>query len=79
MKTTEHTFTVRGRVPFPIDMLRYDACWPVTAADAQAIEDSINRVSRTGYDVTLTTNSKYGPTKARWNSFMWNVLPRHPQ
>ncbi|KKK78562.1 hypothetical protein LCGC14_2842300, partial [marine sediment metagenome] len=26
-------YTVRGRLPFPLDMLRYDSCWPDSAVD----------------------------------------------
>lgn len=72
------TFIVKGKGRFPIDMLRYDDCWPVTAVDSGMIEDSLTGEAwtsaiRKGYKVKLTTNKRYGPTEERWNSFMFKV------
>ena len=87
MMIREFTFTVRGRGAFPIDMLRYDACWPTTAEDAQKITDSFDRsirptlklsegVTVKGYEVTLTTFAAFNPTDERWESFMFRVMPK---
>lgn len=80
MKTS--TFVVEGVFPFPIDMLRYDQCFPVTGNDAAEIEASINRErdaegKRRKFSVKLTTVSHAGlyPTTARWESFGWKVVP----
>ena len=43
MKKYLTQFVVTGKVPFPIDMLRYDQCWPVDPESTTAIEASINR------------------------------------
>jgi hypothetical protein len=69
---------------FPVDMLRYDSCWPRTENDSANISltfsmdlmdkslfDSVKReLMTTG--IELVTNSKY-ITRARWESFGWQV------
>jgi len=73
------TFTVSGKVPFPLDMLRYDACWPVTGEDAAEMEDSIHRRRdpKSGLmirrRIKLTTSNESAPTVGRWESFLWEV------
>ena len=32
--------TINGRGKFPIDMLRYDACWPYQSVDASIIQEA---------------------------------------
>lgn len=68
-----HMYRVRGKGKFPIDMLRYDSCWPRTPEDVWFIdmnaEDPDYRKSR---DVCLSSN--HAPTIARWNSFGWEVI-----
>ena len=73
MRGTPVPFTVRGKLPFPTDMLRYDGCWPATSADAQEMEDSISRVER-GKVRTINMLSHRYPTDGRWESFMWKVV-----
>jgi hypothetical protein len=63
-----YEFKVGGKGSFPIDMLRYDACWPRDQADVHAM-DSPKRDART---VTLASSRE--PTAGRWASFMWPVL-----
>ncbi len=65
------TYTVRGRLPFPLDMLRYDSCWPDSAVDTTQIAESLARVERKVYTVHLSSYN--APTIARWNSFSWGV------
>lgn len=61
-------FTVEGIGEFPIDMLRYDQCWPV---DAQAVRNiTFDSGRRT---VKLATNLYYSPNANRWESFGWKV------
>ena len=72
------TFTVSGKLAFPIDMLRYDACFPQGPDDVAAIEASINRERdangrRPRRDIALVTTSPTAPTSARWSSFLWTV------
>ena len=69
MTTKFRTFKVRGGGTFPIDMLRYDRCWPFTQQDVHAIESE--RGKRT---VTLETAHDASPTPSRWNSFLWGVV-----
>lgn len=64
------TFKVTGTGNFPIDMLRYDACWPATESDAAHLQFEKGR--RT---ITLHTHNPSAPTNGRWNSFLWNVAP----
>lgn len=67
-----YDFTVAGSGKFPIDMLRYDECWPVDAAAASRIQADINTGERT--PIQLRTNKRGGPTAARWDSFGWKVV-----
>lgn len=74
--TFSHTFTVAGNGPFPMDMLRYDECWPQGAGDAAAIAlDTTNlRARESRRCVVLRTDRKLGATIGRWRSFGWNVI-----
>ncbi|AIY40158.1 hypothetical protein LT85_1000 [Collimonas arenae] len=63
----KHIYTVKGSGDFPIDMLRYDECWPDQPADAEAIAPG-NREIR--YIKLLS--DRY-PTVHRWESFCWTV------
>lgn len=71
-----HQFTVHGAGKFPLDMLRYDECWPLTGEDAAAIASG----DRHHRSITLVTENRSGPTQGRWGSFSWPVLrTRYPQ
>ncbi len=77
-------FTVRGRGEFPLDMLRYDSCWPQQSVDADKISptyDTLSSESREDLgrrDVFLCkhTRLKTEPvaTTGRWHSFGWDVV-----
>ncbi len=58
---------------FPIDMLRYESCYPKRQEDARAIEQSVDSCSNpkpTTVIVVKHTDSKRDPwTPARWESF----------
>lgn len=63
-----YTFTVIGNDDFPIDMLRYDLCYPKSQADASEITKTFR--ARTG-DYRVTLISSKAPTEERWGSFGW--------
>lgn len=70
-----YRFTVEGPYPFPVDMLRYDRCWPEregidTGAIARALDSAIQRRDR----VTLIGLDH--PTEGRWRSFGWSVISK---
>ena len=67
-------FKVKGHGRFPMDMLRYDQCFPTVEMEAN--------VMRKGYiekDVVicLRTNRPH-ITPLRWQSFLWNVVEIYP-
>lgn len=68
-------FSVQGRGPFPMDMLRYDACYPADEQSSFVAMDFNCNEPRTVHLTSLTMN----PTPGRWESFGWAVLPRSNQ
>ena len=78
-RAQQYTFRVENihGHSFPIDMLRYDGCYPASEHPdsfniAQRIEDCA-----TGTIVTLRKvwPSGWRPTEGRWSSFGWRVVP----
>ena len=78
-------FTVEGSLGFPIDMLRYDGCYPASSDDVSAIHQSIAQTSRhdevpdtvqVSLVVSCTTRgqTEMYPTAPRWESFGWRVV-----
>ena len=66
-KTKFYEFTVIGKLAFPMDMLRYDSCWPVNG-------DSVANMSAESRGLKIVTlRSLHEPTDARWSSFLWTV------
>ena len=65
--TTPKMFTVEGSGHFPLDMLRYDKCYPASSADVARIMDDRQRTIR------LMTHARHAPSHGRWNSFLWGV------
>ena len=82
-KTYIYDATVSGRMSFPIDMLRYDCCFPTTEADAGYITRSLTGRWYSGSESTTETinltrvssRRLVGEafTGARWASFGWKV------
>ena len=70
MTIREYEFTVVGSGKFPIDMLRYDNCYPKSETDSAAIEGREMRRVRL---VARTFNSDT-PCVARWAFFNWKVV-----
>lgn len=66
-------FTVAGVGAFPLDMLRYDRCFPQTQVDVAAM--SRVRGERVARHVCLESVSVGDPrpTLRRWESFGWKV------
>jgi hypothetical protein len=68
--TKLHRFTVQGTSGFPLDMLRYDNCWPT--GDVTSLHRAVQyprpleveRVTLMGWKM---------PTRERWASFGWFV------
>ena len=85
-------FTVRpklGYASFPVDMLRYDSCYPATGTDVQLMETMMNPDARVrrgaireakdrgeSLGIDLITSRPFGPTAARWESFGWTAEVR---
>lgn len=74
------TFTVRGRGIFPVDMLRYDRCWPIEGE--RGIQEALWSPDTGQYEpqrgertVTLRSAERF-ITDARWSSFGWCVIDR---
>jgi hypothetical protein len=84
---TIYGFTVEGTadIGFPLDMLRFDACWPRHQVDAEKIAELIGNQSRFGkrparMRIMLTGHSM--PSLERWRAFGWvatEVLVREPR
>jgi hypothetical protein len=73
------TFYVTGSGYFPVDMLRYDQCWPADGDSAATIADSIGYyATREATPPVRWTNrsikmrSHREPACARWSSFGWS-------
>jgi len=66
-------YRVQGSLPFPIDMLRYDAAWPASETDSNIIT-STHQYENKGL-VQVEVRSRRPPTPGRWESFGWLVLP----
>lgn len=70
-------FTVAGSGDFPIDMLRYDRCWPASSDDAGNIAGGAYSEPRGQRTVTLACqpgdNWRSMPTHGRWSSFGWTT------
>ncbi len=62
--------TVEGRGRFPLDMLRYDSCWPYTSVDSARMDPDIREKRK----IVLLTDAEHAPTHRRWDSFTWRVI-----
>ena len=64
---TRYEYVVTGRGDFPLDMLRYDRCWPMSSSDVARLEHLTSREPRS---VLMMSYDK--PTIERWSSFGWS-------
>jgi hypothetical protein len=70
-KPAIYTFAVLGTGQFPLDMLRYDSCYPKSQDDTGEMERSFLPRNRDEHRVTLVGAKE--PTVGRWQSFGWVV------
>lgn len=71
-----HYVKVTGTGDFPVDMLRYDACYPRTTEDALKILGGYTFAfgeRRTVELVRVSDSRSNGFTPGRWASFGWRV------
>jgi hypothetical protein len=73
MPSKTHLFTVEGRGQFPLDMLRYDSCWPESQADVTELGATHDRFAEKRARV-VTLRGLSEPTEGRWQSFGWIVI-----
>lgn len=82
MPTYSVEFVVRARSrfsAFPIDMLRYDGCYPATENDSGEIVETMARRREEPKVMApikvkkITTNARWYPQTGRWESFGWRV------
>jgi hypothetical protein len=66
-----YTFIVAGNDQFPLDMMRYDICYPQREVDSHQIERSFRSRERRTRRVTLVSSK--APTEARWGAFGWLI------
>jgi hypothetical protein len=64
-------FTVTGTGRFPLDMLRYDSCWPATQDDVRRLDHWQEMTG--GAPRSVLMESANEPTRDRWSSFGWTV------
>lgn len=73
MATYRHFAKITGAGQFPIDMLRYEECWPSREApDSRVVAESFDGVERWEVKVEKFYDVKTGTrawTPARWQSF----------
>lgn len=68
--TYYHEATVKGRGAFPLDMLRYDCCFPAQSFDVEVISATQKHATTWECKVGKVSTLKANPfTVARWNSF----------
>lgn len=75
MPMYHHKFSVSGPAPFPVDMLRYDGCYPSTQDDTARLARAFRSPfsDMTIHLSTINDQRRWSPTVARWNSFGWFV------
>lgn len=67
-------FKVIGPAPFPVDMFRYNRCWPFGMDDSITIEKTLNgEVDYPPGLIHLETDDDR-VTEERWASFGWTVI-----
>lgn len=81
MALYQRSFTVRGAGEFPLDMLRYDRCWPNAGDDVEAILPryggaALGALATREVRLCKFAHTKRGPyvEEGRWTSFGWTVI-----
>lgn len=72
----DHTAELECREIFPIDMLRYDNCWPAAVEDSNKLYRNLRDKKRTTFRVNVraVSQNKAHWTKDRWSSFGVRVI-----
>lgn len=70
-KIRYYQIIVEGRGIFPLDMLRYDNCFPARQEDVSLIEH--NRDQRQ-IELASVRDRLWDATEGRWASFGWPVV-----
>lgn len=70
MKTLR--FTVYGKGQFPLDMLRYDSCWPRFELEARVLAEPKGKEIHTVH-LCKHVESHGEVTPERWASFGWTL------
>jgi len=72
-----YEYWVTGFGEFPLDMLRYDSCWPATGSDVSGLNrPEIDPFKPTRKPRSVLLRSYNAPTIERWSSFQWSVGKR---
>lgn len=81
MKIFRTTATFEGVGAFPLDMLRYDSCWPATSEDAAKGQETIGGGLAGRRRITVAKASLTNRREAvahfaivRWGSFGWRYV-----
>jgi len=64
-----YEYVVTGMGDFPVDMLHFDQCWPVTGDDAAKIVEPASPAEPR----SIRMRSHSQPDTGRWSSFGWSV------
>ncbi len=67
-----YAYVVKGKCEFPIDMLRYDSCYPDESADVNSILDTSDG-EELGKTIEVNLRSYHPPSPTRWASFGWYI------
>jgi hypothetical protein len=83
-KAYYYRVTVAGRVAFPMDMMRYDRCYPANETESYKIAAAIRHDGDAYHKepdgsikvelVAVSRNPRWTPTQGRWESFGWKVI-----
>lgn len=70
-----YKFKVEGSGDFPVDMLRFDGCYPRTTEDAMNLKlGEFDRTKRRSIELLMPVeNRQREPSTDRWNSFGWII------
>jgi len=68
-------YKVQGALPFPVDMLRYDAAWPASEQDSLRIEATLRHgCADVEGPVVVDVYARRPLTVDRWRSFGWLIV-----
>jgi hypothetical protein len=68
-------FKVKFTPPFPMDMLRYDTCHPVSMEDAAKMDNELRQPEIVELEHRAMTKA-WTPSVDRWKSFMCQVVSK---